>query len=324
MTTARESSNTSIASLEEDDATCFTDPWVESLLNEQFLEEKLGKEYVFSKNPDNSQEGLFSWQDLFETLNSHRIDSSRLRMLKGGELLPGESYLQIRTTLNGITYWRVDAQKLELCLTDGAVLNFLAVDETSSRLAKIAKFLMGRFGAIVTIGLYAATRPSHGLNLHQDTHDVLIFQLDGKKIWEISSPIAAITGDPPLKLLMEPGDTLYLPAGWWHEVRTVEGPAMHLTCGIFYRNVMHFFSWVSQREGLNKMLLRPEKGNESPESSIKMISDRITNLLTVENYTAYIEEQSKSIAEQLGTGLTQSTKPENSVSSALTYLFGSP
>jgi hypothetical protein len=91
--------------------------------------------------------------------------------------------------------------------------------------------------------------------LHHDTADILFCQVYGRKrlrlvspletsllgglrgMWA-AAPLAGLLGQPDHagmevpEVVLSPGEALYLPAGWWHEVEALE-PSIHLS-------VMHF------------------------------------------------------------------------------------
>lgn len=90
--------------------------------------------------------------------------------------------------------------------------------------------------------------PGHGFNMHFDSMDVFIIQLEGEKRWKYGRTPSCVC--PPLNMLAEdtarfdeaypkvtyakpeaselsetvltPGDVLYLPPGTWHEARAVD------------------------------------------------------------------------------------------------------
>jgi len=93
----------------------------------------------------------------------------------------------------------------------------------------------------------------HGFTLHVDDHPVFVLQLEGSKRWWVSpeigvpDPVRGFSFPPDrdrmtvpwgnferpdeaqfLQLTLEPGDTLYLPAGTWHKARAI-GSSLALT-----------------------------------------------------------------------------------------------
>ena len=61
----------------------------------------------------------------------------------------------------------------------------------------------------------------HTSNLHWDDVDLMIVVLDGVKTFHLYDPRPETPGDQRAKIvLLRPGDTLFLPRGWWHQVHT--------------------------------------------------------------------------------------------------------
>jgi len=125
----------------------------------------------------------------------------------------------------------------------------------------------------VSVNLYVTPPRSQGLDRHQDGHDVLILQLEGRKRWRIwksdapppLDPLPALTfetakrirsdyrgtrfgghgipdkeieGKTEWNLDLGPGEMIYVPRGWAHEVWTEDSHSAHLTFGF------HLVSWV--------------------------------------------------------------------------------
>lgn len=92
-------------------------------------------------------------------------------------------------------------------------------------------------GAIVTTGSIGA------LKTHYDLRDLIILQVEGSKRWRIYGPrVAKLTkpklNDPPqtppiLDTLLQPGDMLFMPGGFWHVCDN--GPDRSLHLGLFVK-----------------------------------------------------------------------------------------
>ena len=50
-----------------------------------------------------------------------------------------------------------------------------------------------------------------------------------------------------LRVLLEPGDVLYIPRGWWHDVIATDSPSLHLTIGLEWRTVADYLYWQVDR-----------------------------------------------------------------------------
>ena len=95
------------------------------------------------------------------------------------------------------------------------------------------------------LNAYFTPRHSQGLPVHHDTHDVFVLQVSGRKRWLVSDPVWELPlkhqryeramgapGETVLDVVLEAGDTLYLPRGWMHEALTSDEDSLHLTVGV--------------------------------------------------------------------------------------------
>jgi hypothetical protein len=112
-------------------------------------------------------------------------------------------------------------------------------------LARFCRALERALGQPVQANAYYSPRDSQGLGVHHDTHDVICLQVAGEKRWLVYDPVWELplreqryspelgeAGPSVLDLVLQPGDTLYLPRGWLHEALTSETDSLHLTIGV--------------------------------------------------------------------------------------------
>jgi hypothetical protein len=96
--------------------------------------------------------------------------------------------------------------------------------------------------------------------LHWDRHDTLILQVAGCKHWTVyeptrlhpvdEDPIAPDRphGTPVWTGVLEQGSILFMPRGWWHIVRALDGPSLHLTLGITAPTGEHLLKWLVREQ----------------------------------------------------------------------------
>src|SRR5262249_54874841 len=105
--------------------------------------------------------------------------------------------------------------------------------------------------------LFASFGDTPAIGPHEDGDDQLIIQAAGRKQWRVYGP-----NEPnPIRKPIRPestepkrdplwggervgGDVLYLPRGWWHEVRSVNEPSLHLTVGLPVNTAMDLLHWA--------------------------------------------------------------------------------
>ena len=140
-------------------------------------------------------------------------------------------------------------------------------------LAGLCERLTHELSHRISANLYVAPADSRGLDRHQDGHDVLILQVEGRKRWRVwandapppldSLPALPFEGgkrtrhdyrgtpfggrsvkDPEIagkrhwSFDLAPGDLIYVPRGFAHDVWTEESHSAHLTFGF------HLVSWI--------------------------------------------------------------------------------
>ncbi len=111
--------------------------------------------------------------------------------------------------------------------------------------ARYCRALEAALGFPVQANAYLTPASAQGFAVHHDVHDVFVLQVAGRKRWRVYAPVVELPlkgqrwspglgdpGDPVQELLLEPGDTLYLPRGWPHEAATGDGESLHLTIGL--------------------------------------------------------------------------------------------
>lgn len=93
------------------------------------------------------------------------------------------------------------------------------------------------------VNVYMSESDAGGFGRHWDDHDVVILQCEGRKFWQLFAPAALSPllgyvdsgsfGDPVWSGVLEPGDGLYIPRGWGHEVSGFSGSiSVHYTVGL--------------------------------------------------------------------------------------------
>jgi len=135
------------------------------------------------------------------------------------------------------------------------VLNSL--DATCSRVAALSLAAIDAFGLPVCTNAYATGAGARiSAPPHTDKQRVLVLQCHGAKRWRVWRPPTPVPGadplargkgadslgldeldaTPALEATLEPGDVLYVPAGWPHTTDTLDcataEPSVHLTVGV--------------------------------------------------------------------------------------------
>jgi ribosomal protein L16 Arg81 hydroxylase len=141
---------------------------------------------------------------------------------------------------------RIDLPRLFALHDAGATLILSHMHEIHPPLGRFCRGLERIFLHPVQGNIYLTPPGAQGFRAHYDTHDVLILQVQGEKLWRLwptpCVPFAnthtlsenqPILDEEPLSQMMRPGDVLYVPRGVLHDASSQGAQSsLHLTIGI--------------------------------------------------------------------------------------------
>jgi ribosomal protein L16 Arg81 hydroxylase len=196
---------------------------------------------------------LLDWLGLTRILETHQFTPLRLRLVQDGEPIEPERYLR------GDRHQQLDVRGLTQSLRAGATLVLDGIQGMVPQIGALTLDCGEALGAAVTANLYAGMQGSRGFARHWDPQDVLILQLTGRKRWRVHAPTQVNPlrgasaplpeGDPDWEGVLEDGDSLYLPRGWWHVAEADEAPSLHLTVTIVPPRGVDFVAWLVREFG---------------------------------------------------------------------------
>jgi ribosomal protein L16 Arg81 hydroxylase len=195
---------------------------------------------------------LLSWDDLGGILDNTRMAPPHIRLSKDGQTVEAERYVHAPPGAGNQP--RVDSGRLVTLLAEGATLVLQGVEEVAPKVRTLSNSFRDALLARNHVNLYAGWRSENGFDLHWDPHEVMVLQLHGRKRWQIFGPTQEQpldVGSPPKPAglpvwdgLLNSGDILYLPRGWWHVAHPVNEPSMHLTFGIAPMHGLNLLNWM--------------------------------------------------------------------------------
>lgn len=124
--------------------------------------------------------------------------------------------------------------------------------------------LADELGHPVQANCYVTPPANQGFAPHYDVHDVFVLQVHGTKEWTVHPPVRtsplrtepwgdraaavgeAATAEPLLRVVLEPGDCLYLPRGFVHSARALGGITAHLTLGVHTWTAHHLATALTE------------------------------------------------------------------------------
>jgi hypothetical protein len=210
-----------------------------------------------------------------ELLSRRGLRTPFLRIAKQGKVIPAREFTRSGGTGAGVSDQVADDKVLGL-VADGATLVLQALHRTWPPLVRFGARLSAELGHPVQINSYLTPPQNQGFAPHYDTHDVFVLQVSGRKRWVVHQPVltdplpgqdwerhrAAVTAraaEPPLlDLVLQPGDSLYLPRGFIHSALAQGETSIHLTVGVHpvtrYSLLTHLLAEAADEPGLRASL----------------------------------------------------------------------
>jgi ribosomal protein L16 Arg81 hydroxylase len=231
------------------------DDVIAPLTREQFLADYWGKSFLPTKGRSGRFTDLLGWAELNSILEQQWLSPPRLRLTHEGR--PVETNRYMSPGVGGTL--QLNSGKLSVCLSDGATLVLDRVEELSPKVRKLSASFRDALHAGNYVNLYAGWHSQNGLDLHWDSQEIMVLQLSGRKRWQIYAPtrINPLQDDmeapprpagPPIwDDMLEDGDMLYIPRGWWHVAFPVGEPSLHLTVATIPPHGMDLLQWLIGR-----------------------------------------------------------------------------
>lgn len=201
----------------------------------------------------------FDWGAIDTLLHQIEPTPALMQLFHGG-LVPQENYVEDVVDL-GMPRRRVSKSLFYGYLQNGATLVANRL-ELNSPVVKRACLEVGRFVAQQTLcNAYLSCGGEGTFGKHWDTHDVFVVQAIGSKHWQVyrptfplplsqhaSSAAPSQPDEPPvLDVVLQSGDLLYIPRGWWHQVTPLNEASFHLSIGAYLPTVHDFMMWACSR-----------------------------------------------------------------------------
>jgi len=236
------------------------DQVIAPLTRDQFLADYWSKSFLAAKGKAGRFSDLLGWDELNAILEQHRLYPPRFRLTYEGRNI--ETFRYTTSSAGGIP--RLNSGKLAACLSAGATIVLDSVEEMAPRVRHLAASFRNALHASTHVNLYAGWHSQKGLDLHFDTQDIMVLQVSGRKRWQVYRPTRVNPlpddeeappkpVDPPIwDGMLEDGDMLYIPRGWWHVAFPVGEPSLHLTLATEPPLGTHLLTWLIGKLGIHE------------------------------------------------------------------------
>lgn len=246
------------------------------LLQPCALEDFLGGPY--GRHPWHGRAGpgagrsIMGWRELNHALGITRAwDERTLRLALRGRPVPAADYCVRHEGAAG-PVWRPSAERVTAALHAGATLVASGIDGVIPSVGHVAEAIERALPVRVQVNLYLSAAGVAGFPRHEDSHDVLVLHLAGRKRWTAHAPgrpagpadqgaaDRASDGAPDgaaLGFTLEPGDLLYLPQGWAHEALAEREGCLHLSFALVHLTLADIARALLQQVGADDAMARP-------------------------------------------------------------------
>ena len=180
--------------------------------------------------------GLIDWDTAMAGLSDGTFPTEDIRLYRNRKKVPS---LFVKVAAPA----RVELVRQMQSEDAGFIVN--RVERRLPAIGNLCATLAEESGDHVTVCLVATCGAGSALEVHFDSCDVVVLQLDGAKRWEIfADPVAnpvegmgVVPASPPTEKVMtadlRPGDWLFVPAGYHHRCDNIDARSLHLSL-MFY------------------------------------------------------------------------------------------
>lgn len=179
---------------------------------------------------------LLTFDDVDRILSTGAIRTPSFRLVRSDRAIAESEYTRTVTTGSRPVSGMIDPARVFRLFREGATIVLQGLHRFWEPVTELNRALELELGHPCQVNAYVTPPGAQGLALHEDPHDVFVLQTFGRKRWEVH----AAPGEPerpPLDVVVEAGDALYLPTGTPHAASTQDTLSGHLTVG------MHVVSW---------------------------------------------------------------------------------
>ena len=174
---------------------------------------------------------IVGWARMRAIIEADRLEPKHLRVMLKEKLVEPVFYRHDR---------KVDPAMLAGLLERGASVITNALQLYVPEIRVLSRSLRAQQGECVTVFAIVTTGTGGAFALHYDYDDVLVVQVEGSKRWRIydqpvRNPVPQMRipdppqGPPLLETVLEQGDLLVLPSGYWHHCENGPGLSHHLS-----------------------------------------------------------------------------------------------
>jgi ribosomal protein L16 Arg81 hydroxylase len=220
------------------------------LSRERFLADYWTKKFLHLSGPRGRFTPILPWEELNHILEWHPPPQPQLRLFQENVMVDLRRYID-----GPVGALKLNAGGLVTLLAQGATMILDSVHEVSPAVARLTASIEEALACDCVANLYAGWRTQKGFDVHWDPHEVFVLQLSGRKRWQVFAPTRLHplgddsekapppTAPPIWEGILNDGDLLYLPRGFWHVAFPLDEPSLHISWGVQPVTATDFLYW---------------------------------------------------------------------------------
>ena len=247
------------------------------------------------------REVVFGWKDVNELLYVMDPGAHGVRLFQDGpvdETKFVETYSEL-----GVNRRRINKEALYRLMGEGGTLVMNRLELVSSTIRRLCMSVSELCGAPAIANGYVAFDGNGSFGKHWDTHDVFAVQLFGRKRWKLYEPTHPLPTRhqtsrhlkefcptmPVFDDVLEAGDVLYVPRGWWHEALPMGEETCHVAIGTHGPTLADYAVWCCQRYLRDHFVCRKSARLDDTASNNlvgvgEVVAEVIANRVTFEEF----------------------------------------
>jgi ribosomal protein L16 Arg81 hydroxylase len=248
----------------------------------------------------------FRWSELDELLHGIEPRTPVFQLFNEG-LLPEDQYTD-QSIEFGAPRRRLNKVRFYGQLRGGATLVINRLENHTLRAKRLCAEV-ARFAGRQSMGnAYLSLRGRGTFGKHWDTHDVFAIQLLGRKRWQVFAPTLTLPlgmqtsersgmpcpATPVLDCVLDSGDMLYVPRGWWHQAIPLDEASLHLSVGTYGPTVHDYLMWACASRMLDLAGVRQSMTGAVGREDLATVVESLREIVLDETCRSEFERQARS------------------------------
>jgi hypothetical protein len=235
--------------------------------------------------------------------------------------VPPSNYFVQLPLYNGVRY-RLVPEMLQKILARGASIVLNDIDALADGLKFLKDMLVDFSGGKVESNLYYSQPGHQAFTVHFDVHEVFAFQVEGRKRWRVYQQahrfpinhLAFLSGDTAqhekakgpvsMEFVLERGDLIYLPAGYYHQAICTDSVSVHLSFSVVEMIGLDVISELFDKGVLDELfrtpIVRAGDGALPVEEYVKLLAGNIERLVTSRQFIEALDQKLRSFPHPAG------------------------